>query len=453
MATFVEATSSLRKDGSRNFVQPADVSGRFTHWRRVLFVVLIGIYLALPFIQIHGHPAVFLDLVHGQFFLFGLTFNAQDFWLVFFLLTGLAFVLIVLTTLWGRVWCGYACPQTVFLEGIYRRIERWLEGPRAQRLRQRQEKLSFDLVWRKAVKHLLFVLTSLALAHFFLSYFVSLPSLGTMVQGSPSEHPLAFAWVMGISAVLYFNFSWFREQFCVIMCPYGRMQSVLTDDDTLVIGYDVLRGEPRGKVSETAKGDCIDCKRCVVVCPTGIDIRHGLQIDCIGCAACVDACDDIMRKIGRPEGLVRYDSLKGLEHKPKRFWRSRLALYAVLGLAGVLAAGFALSQHEPFEANLLRLRAAPYILEGDVVRNSLELHLINKMSERQTFQIEAEANASLQYTVAIKRVELAPLGSARLPIFASAKRTELAKVVKMTIRVIPEDYRKAVTLSAPFVAP
>lgn len=452
MPTFVEATSSLRKDGSRNFVQPADVHGRFTSWRRVLFLVLIGIYLALPFVQIDGHPAVFLDLAHGQFFLFGLSFNAQDFWLVFFLVTGLAFVLIVLTTLWGRVWCGYACPQTVFLEGIYRRIERWLEGSREQRLRQQHERLSFDRLWRKAAKHVLFVLVSLALAHFFLSYFVSLPSLGTMVQGSPSDHPLAFGWVMGISAVLYFNFSWFREQFCVIMCPYGRMQSVLTDDDTLVIGYDALRGEPRGKVTDPTKGDCIDCKRCVVVCPTGIDIRNGLQIDCIGCAACVDACDEIMAKVGRPKGLVRYDSLKGLEHEPKRFWRPRLALYAALGLAGLLAVGFGLSQHDPFEANLLRLRAAPYVLDGDQVRNSLELHLINKKSRRGTFRIEPIPSGSLQYTLAVRSIELGPLASIRVPIFASAKRSELTKSVEMGIRVISDDGER-VMLTAPFVAP
>ncbi len=452
MATFVEPTSSLRKDGSRNFVQPADVSGPFTSWRRLLFFVLIGIYVALPFTLIKGHPAVYLDLEHGKFYLFGLTYNAQDFWLVFFALTGLAFVLIVLTTLLGRIWCGYACPQTVFLEGMYRRIERWLEGPRGVRMRQHGKGLTFNQLWRKALKHVLFVALSVVLAHVFLSYFVSIPALSTMVQGSPSQHPLAFAWVLGVSGVLYFNFSWFREQFCVIMCPYGRMQSVLTDDDTLVIGYDVQRGEPRGKVSDAHAGDCIDCKRCVVVCPTGIDIRQGLQIDCIGCAACVDACNDIMRKIDKPEGLIRYDSLKGLEHKPKRFWRPRLALYVVLGIAGLGAATLAFRSHDTFEANLLRLQGAPYVLEGEQVRNAMELHLVNKQGQRRTFRIDPVSDPRLNYTVAMRRLVLAPLESVRIPIFATAKRAEASKITTMQITVTPQG-DEAITVRAPFVAP
>ena len=307
-----EPASSLRSDGSRNYVHPADVKGRFTRLRYTIFSVLIAIYVLLPFIKIGGHPAVFLDIVNRRFYLFGAVFNAQDFWLVFFLLSGVGLTLLIVTAIKGRLWCGYACPHTVFLEGVFRRIERLIEGPRAQRLRRNATGLSFDKVWRKLLKHGVYIVLALLLSHVFISYFVSLPSLVEMVQRSPAEHPTAFTWVIVMSAILYFNFSWFREQLCLIICPYGRLQSAMTDQDTMVIGYDFNRGEPRGKASDPSNGDCVDCKRCVVVCPTGIDIRNGLQMECVGCAACVDACDEIMTKVGRPEGLVRYDSLNGL---------------------------------------------------------------------------------------------------------------------------------------------
>ncbi|MDH5490728.1 MAG: cytochrome c oxidase accessory protein CcoG, partial [Myxococcales bacterium] len=384
-----EPASSLRKDGRRNLVHPADVSGRFTRLRYLVFALLIGAYVLLPFLKIGGHPALFLDIEHRRFFLFGAAFNAQDFWLAFFLFTGIGFVLIVATTLWGRIWCGYACPQTVFLEGIYRRIERWIEGPRELRLRRRRAGLSLGLIGRKLLKHLLFALLTLALSHVFLSYFVSLPSLLEMMRGSPSEHPEAFGWMAGMSALVYFDFAWFREQLCLVICPYGRLQSVLTDRDTMVIGYDGRRGEPRGKAADPEAADCVDCKRCVVVCPTGIDIRNGLQIECIGCAACVDACDQIMEKLGRARGLIRYDSLNGLEGKPKRLRRPRLLLYAALGALGLIAATTAVRSHQSFEANLLRSAGAPFARSEGQIRNSFQVHLVNKRSEETTYILEA----------------------------------------------------------------
>ncbi|HEX2679033.1 MAG TPA: 4Fe-4S dicluster domain-containing protein, partial [Polyangiales bacterium] len=277
-----DKASSLRADGSRNFVHPADVHGRFDVRRKLAFTGLIALLALLPWIQVGGHPAVFLDFVHRSFYLLGATFNAQDTWLVFFLLTGVGFLLIVSTALWGRVWCGYACPQTVFLEGLFRPIERAIEGPRAERMRRNAGPMSFDKLWRKLLKHAIFVLLAFLVAHVIVSYFVSLPALYHMVLHAPAEHPEAFAWAIALTAGLYFNFFWFREQMCLIICPYGRLQSVLSDSDTLVIGYDAHRGEPRGKahgkIKEAGRGDCVDCNRCVVVCPTGIDIRNGLQL-------------------------------------------------------------------------------------------------------------------------------------------------------------------------------
>jgi cytochrome c oxidase accessory protein FixG len=447
-----EPTGSLRKDGSREAIHPADVRGRFTRLRHALFVVLIAVYVALPFVQVGGRPAVFLDVPKRLFFLFGASFNAQDFWLVFFLLTAVGFGLFLATTLAGRVWCGYACPQTVYLEGVYRRIERWLEGPRQVRLRRNRGPLTVGKVSRKTLKHALFVLVSVVLSHFFLSYFVSLPSLWQMMHASPAEHPVAFGWMLGTSVVLYLNFAWFREQLCLVVCPYGRLQSLLTDSDTLGIGYDTGRGEPRGKLKDPSAGDCIDCSRCVVVCPTGIDIRNGLQLDCIGCAACVDACDEVMTKVGRPRGLVRYDSQRGLEGEGRRILRPRLALYAALGVVGLVVATFAFRSHAPYEANLLRMPGPPYVVEGDRVRNGLQIHLVNKRDEEVQVRIEPIPDERLTHLGSARTVRLRPLADMHVPLFVTAPRSPSPNGHPVRIRVEPTG-ATARELSAPFLAP
>jgi cytochrome c oxidase accessory protein FixG len=417
-----DKTSSLRADGSRNFVHPADVQGRFDRLRKLTFTLLIGLLAWLPWLEIGGHPAVFLDVEQRSFYLFGATFNAQDAWLVFFLLSGVGFALIVATALFGRVWCGYACPQTVFLEGLFRPIERWIEGPRTVRMRRNAGPLTADKLWRKLLKHALFLVLAFLTAHVIVAYFVSIPRLYRMVLGAPSAHPEAFAWGALLTGLLYFDFAWFREQLCLVVCPYGRLQSVLTDRDTVVIGYDARRGEPRGKVF-AAKGDCVDCKRCVVVCPTGIDIRNGLQIDCIGCARCIDACDEVMVKLRRPTGLVRYDSQQGLAQAPKRLLRPRVYLYAALGALGMSVAGFSLAQSKPFEANLLRLRdAPPFTIDAGRVRNAFEIHLVNKRGKQSRFELRAPSDPRLHYAIAMPALTLPSLADQRVPIFIDFAR-------------------------------
>jgi cytochrome c oxidase accessory protein FixG len=445
--------SSLHADGTRNFVHPADVTGRFDRARKLVFAGLVAWLVLLPWWKIGGHPAVFLDVEQRAFYLFGATFNAQDTWLVFFLLTGLGFSLIVVTALWGRLWCGYACPQTVFLEGVFRPIERLLEGPRNERMRRNRGPLTFDKAWRKLVKHAIFVVLSFLLAHVVVSYFVSLPKLYAMVLTSPSEHPEAFAWASVLTAILYFDFFWFREQLCLIVCPYGRLQSALTDRDTLVIGYDGARGEPRGKTGRKDVGACVDCKRCVVVCPTGIDIRNGLQIDCIGCARCIDACDEVMHKLDRPAGLVRYDSQNGFAGQRRSFLRPRVYLYGALGALGALAFSLALARSEPFEANLLRLRGAPPFSRQDGrIRNAFEVHLVNKRSGTSHFSLQGGRDASLRFIVANPEVTLGSLEHVRVPIFVELDegRVRDGKIATIEVR---QDGAKVRVLHAPLVAP
>ena len=415
---------SLGRDGKRKRPYPADVHGRFLRARRVVYYGLIALWAALPWIPVGGHPAVFLSVEKRQFFLFGATFNAQDLWLVFFLVSGFGFGLLYVTTLLGRVWCGWTCPQTVFIEALYRPIERLVNGPRNIALRRQQGPMTGARIVRLVVTHALYVAASLFVAHVFLAYFVSLPDLWTMMRTKPAAHPEAFAWMLATTALCYGVFGLFREQFCVVMCPYGRLQSVLVDDDALVVGYDEKRGEPRGKAGAAGAGDCVDCNRCVVVCPTGIDIRQGLQLDCIGCTACIDACDEVMDKLERPRGLIRYDSLRGLRGEKRRIVRPRLVIQTVLLVVGIVVAAIGLRGREPFEANMLRLPGTPYTYEGGVVRNAYEIHLVNKSSAPVTFTLTPVKDGNVDVIVAIREVDVEPLGSRRIPIFALAPESD-----------------------------
>ncbi len=430
---------SLRADGTRENVIPADVRGRFTRARTLAFVFLIGLWAALPWMKIGGNPALFLDFDQRRFFLFGATFNAQDTWLVFFLLTGVGFGLIYLTALFGRVWCGWACPQTVFLD-VYRRVERLFQGSREVRMRREARELDLDRAWRKVATHATFVLLSIGIAHVILSYFVSMPGLLKMVNHAPSEHPEAFAWAASVSAMLYFNFAFFREQLCLAICPYGRLQSALIDQDSIVIGYDPKRGEPRGKAKDAGAGACVDCNRCVVVCPTGIDIRNGLQIDCVSCTACIDACDDIMDKLHRPRGLIRYSSTRALGGDETRWLRPRVGIYSVLLVAGVIAATLAARKHVDFEANLLRLPGPPYVFDGDTIRDSFEVHIVNKASATRTYDVTAESDSpAAVFVIPARTVDLGELEGKRIPIFVSVPRSAYVGDFHVRVHVAPRD--------------
>ncbi len=386
----LDLVTTFGSAGSRVVIYPAHVPGVFYRLRSLVGVGLIALYLALPWIPVGGAPAIFLDVARRRFHLFGLTFLTQDLWLAFFVISGLGFALFTVTAILGRVWCGWACPLTVFLD-VVRRVERWIEGDALTRKRQEDQPWNLVTGLRRVLKHTVVGGLAALVAHGFLAYFVSLPALFKMIGEGPAAHPGAFLLVTGLTGLLWFCFAWFREQFCIVLCPYGRLQSVLTDEHSLVVGYDAERGEPRGKAQEGVKrGDCIDCQRCVQVCPTGIDIRQGLQLECIGCAACVDACDAVMDKLHRPRGLVRYDSLAGLKGRPKRFWRPRLALYSALMAGGLLAGGLAVSTLRTAVVSLTRLPGAPYFVQEAVLRNQFLLRVLNKKQESGRFTLALE---------------------------------------------------------------
>lgn len=428
---------SINEDGSKKTLHPADVSGKFTRSRRMVALLLLIIYVALPWIPVNGFPAVFLDVLNRRFHFMGLTLAVQDLWVGFFLVTGLGFSLFYVTALFGRVWCGWTCPYTVFLEHIYRRIERLVDGDAAARRQLDAAPWTAGKITKRVVKHALYILSSLIIAHIFLSYFVSLEKLYEMMHHSPKAHVIAFGVVMFLTAGLYGSFSWFREQFCVIMCPYGRMQSAMVDDHTINVGYDKKRGEPRGKAGTAGAGDCVNCLRCVQVCPTGIDIRNGLQLECIGCAACVDACDTIMTKLGRKPGLVRYASLTSFEGGKTRFIRPRIILYTGLLFLGVAVFAFSASRIEPMRANVLRMQGSPYYVTNNIVRNQFLVRLINKRNEPRTFRLalEGELPAGLAAAGADAPITIAAQGDELKPLMITLPEKSFTAPFKLSIAI------------------
>lgn len=450
----IDSVTTINEDGSRYFVHPADVHGKWTLLRRLSAVVLLAIYIALPLVRINGNPAVFLDVMHRKLHLFGMTLMFQDLWLLFFLITGLGFTLFFITSIFGRIWCGWACPQTIFLDHIVRRIERLVDGNAVARRNLDQAPWNAAKATRRLVKHGLYFLSAALIAHLFVSYFISLPALYSMTHRSPLENWGLFLFVFAVSTALYFDFAWFREQFCIVLCPYGRFQSVLLDDNSIVVGYDERRGEPRGKPSQTS-GDCVDCRRCVQVCPTGIDIRQGLQIECISCAACIDACDEVMTRLGRRRGLIRHDSMNALGGRATRFFRPRLFIYLFLMIVGAGVFLFSVQQVKPVIASVLRMQGAPYYRDQGTIRNNFLLRIANKRARPHLYSISIESPIP-EVSVAggeSKTIKLAGNEEIQEPLILSMPDARFQKQFNVKVVVRGESGKIEAEKIVPFLGP
>jgi cytochrome c oxidase accessory protein FixG len=416
---------TLHGDGSRRWLNPALAQGKYWRRRRILAYSLIAFFVTLPHLRIGGKPIVLLDITSMQFTFWGHTFYPTDTPLVALLMLAAFFSVMFVTAVGGRLWCGWGCPQTVYLEFLFRPIDRLFSGTVGKGGKPKGA-LNFAL---RSGRFLVYLACSLFLAHTFLSYFLGTDRLAAWMQLSPWEHPQAFGMIAVATVGLMYNFMFFREQLCMVACPYGRFQSVMLDPKSLIVTYDIHRGEPRhkGKTLEGKAGDCIDCGHCTAVCPTGIDIRNGLQMECIHCTQCIDACNDVMRRIKKPEGLIRYSSQDALAGKPQTWIRARTLIYPAIILAISILFLCVLWTKFAFDARVLRSPGAPFMVNSErMLQNNFQVRLVNRSREPQTYHVAIKQPAQATVAWSDAQPTLDPSESKLVPLMITLPVSSIA---------------------------
>ncbi|PID71023.1 MAG: cytochrome c oxidase accessory protein CcoG [Flavobacteriales bacterium] len=387
---FRDSIGTITAEGKRNYIYPKKPSGKYTRYRTYLSWVLLTFLFVAPFIKINGNQLLLFNVLKGKYNVFGQPFWPQDFHLlVLSMLVGIVFV-ILFTVIFGRIFCGWVCPQTIFMEMVFRKIEYWIEGDRGKQIRLKKEPWNAKKIRIKVTKWTIFFLISFTIANVFLAYFIGSDVLLQYITSNPINHVKTLIKLLVFTLVFFFVFAWFREQVCLIVCPYGRLQGVLLDRKSIVVAYDHKRGESENGRKKFRKnedrealgyGDCIDCNQCVVVCPTGIDIRNGTQLECVNCTACIDTCDEVMERVGSKTRLIRYASEDNITKGEKLTFTPRIMAYsAVLTiLAGVLIT--LLFLRTDLEATVLKLPGQTYTSQDNMIRNVYTFKLINKTNK------------------------------------------------------------------------
>ena len=457
--TFRDKIATVDEQGKRIWVYPKKPAGRFTNWRNIVGIILLIALFGGPFLKIGGQPFLLLNVLERRFVIFGQTFWPQDFHLFALAFIALIVFVVLFTVVFGRLFCGWICPQTIFMEIVFRKVEYWIEGDYMAQKKLDKQTWNSEKILKKSGKHLIFLMISALIMHTFLAYLVGVEQIGQIIKAGPVASPGGFVAMIGFTGAFYWVFAFFREQVCTTVCPYGRLQGVLLDKHSINVTYDYARGESRGvfrKGEDRAmadKGDCIDCKQCVFVCPTGIDIRNGTQLECVNCTACMDACDNIMDKVGLPKGLIRYASEESIANKtPFRFTGRMMAYSAVMViLLGVLTSLIVL--RSDVETTILRTAGMTFQKRDDgTISNLYNVKVVNKTNYDLPIEIElVDSEGKIEFIgdpITVPARELSE--RAMFIVFRAEDLTERSSNVKL---VIKSRGRELETVNTKFLAP
>lgn len=428
---FRDSLATVTKEGKRRWIFPKRPSGKFYKARTIVSVLLIAFLFGAPFIKINGHPFILLNVLERKFIIFGIPFGPHDMFLFALTMIALIVSIFLFTVVYGRLFCGWICPQTIFMEMVFRKIEYFIEGDAAKQRALKNAPWNAEKIIKKSSKQIIFFGLSFIISNIFLSYIIGEQELFQYIKETPSEHFSTFLAILIFSGVFYFVFASFREQTCTLVCPYGRLQGVMLDQNSIVIHYDYKRGEPRGKIkkdSDLNLGDCIDCHLCVDVCPTGIDIRNGTQLECVNCTACIDECDDVMVKVHRAKGLIRYASKNGIETGKQSIFKPRAIGYTVVLILLISLISFLLVTRSEIELSILRTPGMLFQEQPDnKISNIYDVKIINKTFNTLPVKLSLQ-NIQGEIKLLGSELNVEPQGVAKAKFFVILPKSEIKQL-------------------------
>ncbi len=430
-SSFRDSLGIVEKSGKRKWIYPKQPKGRLTSARNVMSAILLVILFGTPFLKVNGHPYMLFDIIQRKFIVFGYVFGPHDFYLLgLATIAGILFIFLF-TAIFGRLFCGWICPQTVFMESVFRKIDYWIEGDHRNQRRLNAMHWNVEKMWRKGFKYGLYFVISFLTSNMLLAWIIGIDALHTIVTEPVQAHIAGFMSMMMFTALFYWIFIWFREQACILVCPYGRLQGVLLDKNSIVIAYDYIRGEPRGKIKRNERrliGDCVNCNECVVVCPTGIDIRNGTQLECVNCTACIDACNHVMDKIGKPRGLIRFDSLTGITSRVRTIFTPRVIGYSAVQIFLISILTFLIITRSELDVTILRSPGMFYQEQKDnTVSNLYDVTLLNKTFDEKEYRLQLLTPAG-EIKMLSERPYLLPQEASMIKMFVLLDKHSIASM-------------------------
>ncbi|MDZ4757958.1 MAG: cytochrome c oxidase accessory protein CcoG [Bacteroidota bacterium] len=456
--SFRDSVATISKEGRRNYINPKKPHGKLYTKRTIFSIFYLIVFFTLPFIYVNDEPLLMINILERKFILFGAIFWPQDFFIFGLGMVTFVVFIVLFTVVFGRIFCGWACPQTIFMEMVFRKIEYWIDGDSTQQKQLRSMPWKGKKIAKRAFKFVAFFIISFIICTFFLSYLIGMKNIEHYVL-YPAENLGSITALFFFSWVFFFVYWWFREQACIVVCPYGRLQGVLLDKNSIVVAYDYKRGEPRGKIKKedpTAYSDCIDCAACVRVCPTGIDIRNGTQLECVNCTACIDACDDIMESIHKPKGLVRYASENSISNGVQLKFTTRIKAYTVVLTLLISLLVFLVASREDIGATLMRVSGMTYqTLPDGRISNLYNLKLLNKTHKEINIFLKLENMDGEVSLVGSSVSTIKKADYTHLEFFVKLKRGDLKSwKTKLIISILDtKTLKKIKTLECNFLGP